>query len=178
MSNRIFLTKIIEMMGELTQDELEQVRKMAVAMAGVGPKKRIPIAEMREDYILDGIMFEIESRGMGGSIPGEFRLRTKSSFNSFVEGSERVRRIFELQAPKITTAEKIALGRLMARSLSQKVAEFAPITFEIMLRNVRLIPEAFENSFPGYLESGLLTVLVDSMQFKKRNFLDPEDFEC
>lgn len=165
------LDQVLDLIKDLTSPELEIVRKHCAAYAGIGPKKRIPISEVREDWILDGILHELRRRGLGETIPGEFYIRNKQSFAGYAERAERIRTLFETSNRMYwltsTTATKISFGRMCAQLLAKKVDEFAPISLDTMLRNVGLIPEAFENAYPGYISSELLPMLIKALHERR-----------
>jgi hypothetical protein len=159
------LDSVLDLLKDLTSPELEIVRKHAIAYAGIGPKRRIPINEVREDWILDGILYELQRRGLGDTIPGEFFIRNKQSFAGYAERSERVRKMFDGYFS--TTYDRLAFGRMLAHSLAKKVDEFAPISLDTLLRNVGLIPEAFDSAYPGYISNNMLPMLIKALHERR-----------
>jgi hypothetical protein len=161
-------TQIINLLDKLSNQELEQLRKRCSALSGLSAKrKNVDLREMNEDWILSGILHELEIRGMKEMIPSNFYIRNKSSFNSYWEGSLSCRQLFEKHIDARNTAKRIALGRICAKVLARKVEEFAPIVLDSMLNNVRMIPEAFDKSFPGYLQAGFIRFMIDNLRIEE-----------
>ena len=169
------LDSVLDLLKDLTSPELEIVRKHAIAYAGIGPKRRISINEVRQDWILDGILYELQRRGLGDTISGEFFIRNKQSFAGYAEKSERIRRLLEKNVPAeygfpahfLKTTDKLALGQICAHLLAREVDEFAPISLDTLLRNVGLIPEAFDSAYPGYISNNMLPMLIKALHERR-----------
>ena len=160
--NEIYL-KVIELLSKLSSEELEKVRLHIIARPdyiGRSKRKNVNLQEVNDDYLLSGILHEMEVRGMQDLIPSNFYIKNKSSFNSYWEGSKSVREHLELKLINMNTSERLILGRICSRSLAKEVIQFAPIGLDSMLNNVRKIPEALDKSFPGYIEAGLIGFLL------------------
>lgn len=152
---------VIELLNKLSSEEREQVRKRIIAYPDYSSKKKnVNLQEVNDDYILSGILYELEVRGMKDIIPSNFYIKNKTSFNSYWEGSNSCRKFLEKGLGNMITVERLILGRICARSLALQVINFAPISLDSMLNNVRKIPEALDKSFPGYIQAGLLQFLL------------------
>lgn len=60
----------------------------------------------------------------------------------------------------MTTAERYALGKMVARALRDYLVWQEHFGLKSMLAQVDKIPEALDASFPGYIASGMLGVLI------------------
>ncbi len=166
--------QISELLENLSKDELEQIRKKCMVLGSIGPKQRTSISEMHQDWLLSGVLYELEKRGLGNTIPSNFSIRSKQSFSSYQERAERVRNLFEEKAGIKGSVDKLAFGRVLARLLAKKIDQFAPVSLDTLLRNVGLMPEAFEDAFPGYITAGMLPFMVKAMHNEGTGAIDPE----
>lgn len=155
--------QILLLLPKLDQAELENLRLRCAALGSIGPKQRTSISEMHQDWLLSGILFELEKRGLASTIPGDFYIRNKQSFGSYSQNADRVRRLFEENSGTRSSVDKLALGRLLARTLARRVEQFASVSLDTLLRNVGLIPEAFDAAFPDYINAGVLPFLIKAM---------------
>lgn len=154
--------QIIKLLSECSKGELEQIRKRCGALASIGPKHRVETQNVKDDWLLSGILEELKNRGLGSSLPSDFQIRNRQSFASYYKRSEKVREVFE-EKVQLRNGDKLALGRICARCLARKVDEFAPISLDSMLRNINLVLEGFENSFPGYISSGVMPDFIEAL---------------
>lgn len=176
MKSKEALSKILELLPELSDHGLQEVSKGLKALSQF---KRVKLDEV-DDYLLEGIFFEVDQIGMRETIPEFFRLRNDQSFNSYGKKSQRIRVMLERHCPDMTPPQKIALGRLLARILREHVQTWRSVDFSILLANIGHLPAAIENEFPGYLMSGALQYVVKALTASKYRGLDDDepDLSC
>lgn len=167
------LDEILKLLPELSKVELSTVRNHCSGLISIG-KEKPSISEIRQDWLLEGILQELRSRGLGETIPSEFFIRNKSSFGNYAERSEKIRKLVG-NAIGNSSVDLLALGRVLGRLLAQRVNSFAPISLETLLRNVGMIPEAIDAAYPGYLAAGMLPMLVRALHGKGVGALSEED---
>lgn len=160
MNSREALAKILELLPELTDNGLKEVSNHIKARTQFST---ISDSGTQEDYLLSGIFYETQRLGLVETIPVYFKIRNNSSFNSYGAKSERLRIMLDRHLPDLTLPEKLALGRLCARTLSEYVEKWRAIDFPTLLANIGYLPVALENDFPGYLRSGMLKHLIDCL---------------
>lgn len=164
-------TDIISTLPRLSAEQLEEVRKRISALQALSGKtagkiEAAPIQAADEfDYLLEGVLEEIRARGLGPTIPGGFRIRKLKSFANYSEKSGRIKELLAKNlGPGIKRAEYRALGLILARSLARSLEVWTEISLDTMLRNIDKIPDALDQAFPGYLNSGLLHMLLKTQR--------------
>jgi len=89
-------------------------------------------------------------------MPPNFRIKKSRSFAGYETQADRVRMVFNNAIPNMSVTDQRSLGVIAARALADYIAEWSEITFESLMRNVAKIPEAVEQAYPGYIQSGML----------------------
>jgi hypothetical protein len=141
----------------LPSDQLIKLQKDISALLSLSAK---PEHDTRNDWLLDGIIYELENRGLKKTIPPEFKIKSVRSFQNFPEKSLRMQEFLKDAMPVMSRAERIAVGRLCAKALSMYIEKFAPINLHTMLNLVDRIPAALEEQFPGYIQTGMLRFIL------------------
>lgn len=139
----------------LTRDELIELQKTIRLML------RRKETKDDEDWLLPSLLQEIKDRGLSFTIPQYFKIKTDKSYRGYVSKSAKVRAALSKRLPNLKLVEKYALAHLCATFLADYVEEiYGILNLDILLWNVEKIPEALDRSFPGYLQSGLLHVIL------------------
>ena len=147
---------LVVQLPKLTKDQMSDLRRRVLFLMGdIGN-----VAS--EDWVLHGIMTVAQERGVGHMIPPNFRVRKNRSFASYETQADRVRVLLSDAIPKMTVTEQRGLGVLAARALADHISGWSPITFDALMRNVAKIPEAIDWAYPGYIESGMLSLVLPS----------------
>ena len=147
---------VLSVLGSLNKTQLEDVRRRAAFLIQHKPGGSVA-AVADEDWILHGILYELERRGLGDNVG--FNVRRSRDFKGFQTKSETVRAILGSAAPDLSAVELRLLGEIAAKALASYVT-WKDISRDIMLEHVHLIPLAISRSFPDYLECGMLNLLV------------------
>lgn len=110
------------------------------------------------DYLLDGIAYELSRRGIapmsGKSIP------TRVLPADYPNQSAETREYLEHLLPALKPADRVALGRIAAYTLAEWLIKVhIPVALRTMTSNVRKMPAALDDAFPGYLSAGLLSMV-------------------
>lgn len=152
---KIEFNQIIRWLPKLTVSEKRMLLKE------LGGTSTMPESSV-SDWLLPGIEAELRRRGLS------FRPLTQQTImrlapNYFLE-SQRVRMDFEArlkrQGVTLNRSGLIALGHVAARVLADYRSPVTPLGVKFLLQNVGNIPEAVEQSFPGYLAAGMLHQLI------------------
>jgi hypothetical protein len=156
------LDAILRELPQLRHDELDQVAQKARALASLSVQRRPPPTMVgTDDWLLEGIYHELGRRGLlrRGWRMAQAKLGDQAPDYATDAAETRAHLLLKLGG-KTRSSERLALGILAARCLADYLAHVAPLCLRVMLRNVGKTVEALDASFPGYLESGMLTYLL------------------
>jgi hypothetical protein len=156
---------ILESVPYLKRNELEELRLRV--NFNLKAKSTSPVKEPieSEDWILEGIKTEIERRGLMDK-GMQFRIKNNTSFQGFQTKSQAVRELLAKAAPDLTVIERRYLGEVAAKELARYIEGWnsedyqVVISLHTLLRYVDRIPEAIEHSFPGYIASQMLGIII------------------
>lgn len=176
MTPKQVLDQVLDLLPQLSEAGLQEVNKHIKALAQF---HKTDLLDAQDDYLLQGVFYEIEWLGLAETIPQFFRIRNKASFNFYGEKSARLRAMLERHVPDLTLTEKVALGRLCIRCLREHVEKWRAIEFSSLLANIEHLPAALDNAFPGYIRNGALRVIVRSLTDPGRlSEMDNDGFDC
>lgn len=141
-------------LASLTRTELEAVRNRCSYLLQHERGGR----QVQDDWLLAGILHELRRCG----IDNRATYRPRKSSASFVPQSARVRKLLTDAVPDMSTAECLLLGEIAASCLASYIARRYELSLASMLGRVSQVPVAIDSSFPGYLESGMLGMVIRS----------------
>jgi hypothetical protein len=123
-------------------------------------------ASAKSDWLLTGILHELSRRGLHyhGQIDVSI-IRLAPNYGD-VAASMRDELVHEFKRshPQPKYAELLALGSVTARALAEYLIRVrAPVGLKTMLQNVGKVFEALDVSYPGYVQSGFLGMLVKTL---------------
>lgn len=144
---------ILKLLPQLSTNELSQV-KSRISFLSSNTKSNSDI----DDWLLKGIIKVASDKGFSQEIPRILLIPTSRSFRGYRDKSQRVRDLFEHAIEHLTKTEKYTLGQLLSECLCAKLSRYRSVSFLAMMHSVEMIPEAFEEAFPGYLQMGLARV--------------------
>ncbi len=163
---------VFKLLPALTPSELEGVRARLLVLGGLGrgsEEKRAPgLPRGGEDYLLEGVVFELRRRGLLASKARVPRRMIPGSFNQISQGMQKHLEGFINK--RLNTVEKTALGQLAARALADYLEKHSyyktkegqwvlrPLSISGMLSGVAKIPAALDEAFPSYLVAGKLPI--------------------
>jgi hypothetical protein len=148
------LDQILSSIPKLSPEELEEVRQRVMALSAVNG------VMVQDDWLLSGILHLLDDRGLGDTIPTHFKIINRRQFHGYLGKSEKVRNTIIKAIPNLKKLEKLSLGRILAKCLAGKIEEFRPVTLNAMLQHVDLTLSALDQNFPGYLQAGMLWILL------------------
>lgn len=151
---------VLELIPRLNEDELEEVSKNIKALGQFHRKSNIDI---HDDYLLQGILYEVEWLGLSETIPPFFKIKNAKSFNAYSKNAEQVRSMLDRHLPDLTLPDKLLLGRLCARLLREYMESWCVPDFTSILSNVSKIPRVLENAYPGYIRNGALPYVLRAL---------------
>jgi len=152
------LTPILRQLRSLPPEELSVVRAKMGAWNKLGGNSEVTeraiMPTSDDDYLLEGIHFELRRRGLLGA---EFRIPHRLYPTGYVQRSAEVRRLLESKLPRLKPVERTALGRLAARALADYLTNIhVTITPRVIMSHVGNTPIALDEAYPDYLAAGLL----------------------
>jgi hypothetical protein len=150
------LQQVIRLLPRLSASEKRMV------LGRLGSVSAQPVKSL-DDWLLPGIDAELRRRGLNHR-PLSTATISRLAPNYFAE-STQVRQHLEKQLKRsvpLKHAQLVSLGNVLARALADYRSPVTPLGIKFMLQNVGNIPEAVEQSFPGYMAAGMLHCLVRS----------------
>ncbi len=144
-----YLERVTQNLSKLSQKELIQVKAHVHLLLEEHSFKS-------DDWLLQGYRFVCKRSGVKTSYSTK-----DESYHIYKNTSESVKQVF-LNAIAdegfINEIQLLALGRTLSKALSEFCSsEFnLPLSMNVLLSRTPLLIQAFERSFPGYLESKIL----------------------
>src|SRR5271166_1118965 len=117
-----------------------------------------------DDWLLPCIVEEIKSRGLSCTIPDYFKIKRAGDHGGYARKSEMIRKTLSDALGFGKKVELYAFGCICAKALADLLDPIYTLSLDIMLRHVDELPQALEASYPGYLKSGLLRLLLKPMK--------------
>lgn len=153
------LQTVLQILPTLSVPELEEVKSKAQAGLALSPGVPATAAASTEDWLLEGITQVLRSRGI--ILQGRTLLvdgKVKAGLID-VQGA-----LLKAVGRPLKTVEKTALGRVTAEAMADMISNYAPLGPKIMLQHIPKATQALENSFPGYLASGMVGLLIQRVR--------------
>ena len=147
---------LVRRLPELTKNQMTTLRRHLLFL--IDDKESGSVAN--EDWILHGIVTVLNERGLGYMIPPHFRIKKSRSFAGYETSADRVRTLLTDAIPEMTVTEQRSLGVIAARALADYISQWSSVSFDSLMRNVSKIPEALDEAFPGYTQSGLMRFIL------------------
>lgn len=155
------------LLAQLDRQGLEEFRRKATFLLQQKSASFKTVALENEDWLLEGIKTELSRRGL--LQPSDsFKLKNSRSYAGFQTKSEQVRELLEKAAPELSLVELKYLGEVAAKELARYIESWNPkpgeqkvmVSLFTMLRFVDRVPQAIEVSFPGYIASQVLGIII------------------
>jgi hypothetical protein len=158
------LRKVQALLGQLSDAEIQGLILQLKARGQFAVETPV-LARDEEDWLLRGIVKFLRKRGLVSTEywPGrELRKKIAAHYdNKAVE----VRKCMAEHLHEPSRATLGLLGTLAAEALAAWLVKHdQAITIQSMLHNVSRVMDAFDDSYPGYLECGLLEALLNHAQ--------------
>lgn len=157
-------TSIISSLPKMSRSELVQVQQLtAILLSGSEPTNMLADAE--EFLLFEALKSEFIAQGFNGRIPYD-TLRSSKYYKTWQQGSKTIDDFIDKYFKKHikTDIERSALLRTLIQCLMADLKRMkVPVSLGTIARNLHRTPQAFENSFPGYLRSGLAYLIVRAL---------------
>lgn len=153
----ILADKVLETLPQLRYEDLVFISKCCEALLS-----HISVETTGdEDWLLASIIEELRDRGLSYTIPDFFKVKKQNAYNGYLRKSEEVRKGLTDALPGLQKVQYYALGRACAKALAEclQINQYQ-LSLDVMLRHVEDVPLALEEFFPGYVMSGLLSLLL------------------
>lgn len=144
---------ICEELPSLTRKQLDEIRKRCALLMQNQSIHSDAVEE--QDWLLEGILRECQHRGI--YVGRSFHIKRSGSFASYATKAQTVRELLTECAPGLSPVQYVALGQICARELANYLKQ---PSFKAMMDRVDWIPTALEQSYPGYMASKLLQLVV------------------
>lgn len=154
---------IEELSKSLTTATPAQLKKLRAQVNGLltVTGDTSPAPAQSDDWLLDGIVEELASRGLL-HLGAAGTLKNTKAFKSYATRAPAIQALLLKGAPGLPQDRVVlrAFGRRVAACLADSLAKWTVVSPSLMLTSVDSAPGAVEESFPGYMECGLLGKLV------------------
>lgn len=153
--------KLNELTKSLTSASPAQLKEIRAKINGLLELGASSPAVKTDDWLWDGLVEELSSRGLlhAGAVGS---LQRTKAFRTYTAKAGAVRVFLLRAAPGLPQKQPVlqALGRRVAYCLAEAVSVWAPLSPSFLLTNIDKVPEAVDQCFPGYAAAGLLDKLV------------------
>lgn len=156
--------ELLRRLPELSKADLEKVRHRVQVLAGSAGASP---ALKEDDWLLQGMGNELRRRGLiagkiwAGLLPKNWDEKSSSVREFLLKG---------VGSKRLNHTEKLALAQM---ATSRLIAHFEPwadrITPNLIINNIQRVPQALEESFPGYWASRMLGVCLGSASWSQRS---------
>lgn len=167
MKNKTKLTKagqaIVDQLTGLNKDDLVAVIQRSTTLLkalGGNPHTDQDIEVEQEDWLLDGIYYEFVRIGRKFQLLPRRDLPGLPAYKHYRKFAPAIRAEIDKRVPDLNPPQKIALSRLLAQTFFSYVSERTELTMSTVLWRIEQYVAAIDHEFPGYLDAGLLRVLV------------------
>lgn len=155
MSNSSALNVVLATLPRLSQTEITKVK----AFLQLGGE------EIEDDYLLNGIIEELKSRGLIAQSVRPSSKHVKQQLPSnYRETSAEVRAVFDRYLPKnLRPVERLAFGKIVAETLADYMLSWSnPVqpSLKTLASCIRHAPAALDSAFPDYLRFGWLFMII------------------
>jgi hypothetical protein len=147
---------IIDLLPQLSADELNDIKIRVSLLSQYAVNSPGDI----DDWLLRGIVKVSQDKGFGDEIPKILLIPNNRSYRGYRDKAKRVRGLFEHAIKRLSKVEKAILGQLCAECLYAKLQRYRGGGFLGLMHSVELVPEAFEEAFPNYLQMGLAHIPI------------------
>lgn len=149
---------------ELPRSTLDQIVSRARALLAFGTAGDNPVESVNNyDWLISGIMRELQSRGLNGTIPIAAIINMREYKTKFLPCAASMDTWLRKQVTVGTDrASLLALSRLAAECLAERIGGkfHAPVCLSTMLTFYVQVPDAIEENFPSYCQHGWIPMLL------------------
>jgi hypothetical protein len=150
------ISRILEALPQLSRQELEAIKSRCTYLLQFNKKQE---TMEDEDWLLRGLLCELRRRGLDNR--ASFSVRKSST--SFVTQSERIRKLLIDAVPDMTLTERRLLGEIIGEALANYLVSIRQeVSLTSMLRHVGKVPQAMDHSFPDYIATGMLRLVIQT----------------
>jgi hypothetical protein len=148
-----------------TPEERTKLKMLITKHPGTKAKTTaVSVNEVQADWLLQGMLTELSRRGHRHHIQDYAQVRSLCS--NYEMSSQDIREQLEGQVKKHiaepSRAELLTLGTVSARALADYIHAWSPIGLKPMLQCTGRTLEALDNSYPDYIQSGMIGCLIDA----------------
>lgn len=158
--------ELLEEVGKLSAEELDELSSWIKSLRKLKPNDRA-VKPKGDDWLFDGLVHFMTTTG---SIDEgwRFHIQKHERYQIYLRKRERIQTFLSRLLPEGSTRERQQLVGLAASALSSLLVDRKMYYPSIMLSRIDLIPEALENSFPGYAYAGLYSILFPTKERKTK----------
>jgi hypothetical protein len=161
------------MMSQLStfgKTDLLQLRQLADVLLGGNTSREEPVIDDSEALLFDAVRAELSANGFNGAIPFS-TLKDSKYYNSWCKGTKVVNQFIEQHFKTYITSQPVRIGinRILIQILLADLKRLGvPPSLGTIARNMHRVPQAFDNQFPNYINSGLAYLVVKAITTKRK----------
>lgn len=156
---------LMSQLSTFDKNDLLQIRQLTEILLGNTVTTEPVILDEKESVLFDAVKAELAALGLNSKVPYE-KLRVSSYYKSWGEGLEVVNQFINQHfQPYIQSkVQHIGICRIIIQVLLTDLkCLHIPISLGTIARNLHRVPQAFDNQFPNYIQSGLAHLVVQAM---------------
>jgi hypothetical protein len=161
------------MMSQLStfgKTDLLQIRQLTDVLLGGNTSAETPVIDDNESLLFEAVKAELSSNGLNGNIPFA-TLKDSRYYSSWCKGLVVVNQFIDQQFKGYITGRAVRIGatRILVQILLADLKRLGvPPSLGTIARNLHRVPQAFDNQFPGYINSGLAYLVVKAISTKRK----------
>lgn len=159
---------VISQLSTLDKTDLLKVRQLTEILLGGNTNADQNISNENESILFEAVKAELAANGFNGRIPYS-TLKESNFYKTWGRGLTVVNQFIDQHFKEHITrrVQHIALCRiLIAALLAELKRQHIPPSLGSIARNLHRVPQAFDNQFPNYLQSGLAYMVLKAMSVK------------
>lgn len=161
------------MMSQLStfgKNDLLQLRQLTDVLLGGNTTVTTQPTDDSEAILFDAVKAELSANGLNGNIPFG-TLKESKYYNSWCKGLNVVKQFIDQHFQKYITSQPVRIGinRILIQILLADLKRLGvPPSLGTIARNLPRVPQAFDNQFPNYINSGLAYLVIKAITTKRK----------
>ena len=167
-SASVGMKQVASLLLDLQPDELKQIRLRVTTLLSGKTAAVLSGKPVTQDWLLEGITLELRRRGLWSQ---KAKLPVKGLAPNYLDAASLIceQLLKAMQGPMPATLQ-MQLGLLVARALADYLLLIhVPVGPKTMLQNVDKLLLAVDESYPGYVEAGILRLCLSGGTWQKQN---------
>jgi hypothetical protein len=159
---------VISQLATLNKNDLLQVKQLTEVLLGGATLLEPTTTDDNEAMLFHAVRAELTAHGLNGKIPYS-RLKDSNYYKSWSQGLTVVNQFIDqhFQSHIKSKIQRIGICRVIIQVLIADLKRLhIPPSLGTIARNLHRVPQAFDNQFPNYIQSGLAYLVIQAMTKK------------